>query len=137
MEKFYIHGCTENYDAYEFITAEGEHELIEGELLEIIYSYDGEYGPKLPSKLQVIKNYENAVEKLGGKKVYSKAADDGDWTGATFHFQKDGAEYWMGIYDLINNPVDQYTFVLLKTDAMIQEVTPDKLLDEKETEESM
>lgn len=137
LEKFYIYGCIENYDAYEFVTADGEHKTIEGNLLEIIYSYDGEYGPNLPSKLQVIRNYENAIKKMGGKKIYSKTTDDGDWTGATFQFKKDDAEYWLGIYDLINNPVDQYTFVLLKIEGMNQEITANELFEAIDAGESM
>lgn len=137
LEKFYINDCTENFDAYEFVTAEEEYKTIEGNLLEIIYSYDGEFGPKLPSKLQVIKNYENAIEKMGGKKIYSNTKDDGGWTGATFHFKKDGAEYWVGIYDLINNPVDQYTFVLLTIEGMNQEITANEMFETIQSGESI
>lgn len=127
LENYYISDCTENYDEYEFMMSDDKIQTLEGTVTKIIYYYDGPFGPNLPSRLQVIKNYENAVAKMGGKKIYSRITDDGGWTGATFHLQKDGSEYWMGIYDLFNNPVDQVTLVLLKIEGMKQEITANEM----------
>ncbi|MCL8008765.1 OmpA family protein [Gelidibacter japonicus] len=129
LENYYIDGCKENYNEYEFMMGNDKTQILEGTLIDILYTYDGPFGPNLPSKLQVIRNYENAIAKMGGQKVYSRTTDDGGWTGATFHLQKDGSEYWLGIYDLINNPVDQFTFVLLTVQGMKQEITANEMFE--------
>lgn len=129
LENYYIDGCKENYNEYEFMMGNDKTQILEGTLIDILYTYDGPFGPNLPSKLQVIRNYENAIAKMGGQKVYSRTSDDGGWTGATFHLQKDGSEYWLGIYDLINNPVDQFTFVLLTVQGMKQEITANEMFE--------
>lgn len=129
LENYYIDGCKENYNEYEFMMGNDKTQILEGTLIDILYTYDGPFGPNLPSKLQVIRNYENAIAKMGGQKVYSRTTGDGGWTGATFHLQKDGSEYWLGIYDLINNPVDQFTFVLLTVQGMKQEITANEMFE--------
>lgn len=129
LENYYIDGCKENFNEYEFMMGNDKTQILEGTLLDILYTYDGPFGPNLPSKLQVIRNYENAVAKMGGKKVYSRTIDDGGWTGATFHLQKDGTEYWLGIYNLINNPVDQFTLVLLTIEGMKQEIAANEMFE--------
>ncbi|WP_417370432.1 OmpA family protein [Gelidibacter japonicus] len=129
LENYYIDGCKENYNEYEFMMGNDKTQILEGTLIDILYTYDGPFGPNLPSKLQVIRNYENAIAKMGRQKVYSRTTDDGGWTGATFHLQKDGSEYWLGIYDLINNPVDQFTFVLLTVQGMKQEITANEMFE--------
>lgn len=129
LDKYYIQDCTENYDEYEFVVGKDKTQILEGTVTNITYSYDGPFGPNLPSRLQVIRNYENAVTKMGGRKVYSKTSEDGGWVGATFHLLKDGSEYWLGIYNLFNNPVDQFTFVLLTMEGMKQEITANEMFE--------
>lgn len=129
LEKFYLADCQENYDEYAFTIGQDKTQTLEGTVTKMIYSSTIPYGPELPSIFQVVKNYENAILKMGGKKVYSKTASDGGWTGATFHFQKDGNEYWLGIYDLLNNPVDEFTFVLLTKEGMKQEIEASAMFD--------
>ena len=129
LEKFFIYECIENYEEYEFVVGNEKTQKEAGLVSRILYSYDGPFGPNLPSKLQVVKNYENAILKMGGGKIYSKTSSDGGWAGATFHFQKDGKEYWLGIYDLNNNPVDQFNFVLLTKEPMKQEISANEMFE--------
>ncbi len=130
LPNYLIYECFENYNEYEFMMGDDNVETLEGTLTHILYSYDGEYGPNLPSRLQIIKNYENAILKIGGKKVYSRTKSDGEWTGGTFHLQKDGNEYWVGIYDLINDPVDQFSFYLMKMEGMEQEIEANEMFEQ-------
>lgn len=127
--KYLIYDCIENFNEYDFMLGKDNPKTLQGTITNIIYSFDGEFGPNLPSKLQIIKNYENAISKMGGTKVYSRTTDDGEWTGATFKFAKDGNDYLLGIYNLINNPVDQYNFVLLKKEGMKQELEAGEMFD--------
>ena len=106
MENFYIYECTETYDEYEFVMGDNESKKLNGNIFKILYSYDSELGTNKPSKMDVLKYYEREVAEIGGITVYSKTVDNADWAGATFNFEKDSIKYWLGIYNLINNPVD-------------------------------
>lgn len=129
LEKFYLADCQENYDEYIFTIGQDKTQTLEGTVTKILYSSTIPYGSELPSVLQVVKNYENAILKMGGKKIYSRTTSDGEWNGATFHFQKDGNEYWLGIYNLANNPVDEFTFVLLTKEGMKEEIEANAMFD--------
>ena len=137
MDKYYIDDCRENYNEYEFMMGNDQPQTLEGNLTEITYSYDGPFGPDLPSKLQIIRNYEKAVVKMGGKKIYTRATDDGDWTGGTFSLQKDGTDYWVGVYNLINDPVDQYSFIVLAKEGMKQEIEAKEMFEKINTGEAL
>ena len=102
LDKFYIAECKQNYSEYEFTIGEDKIQTFEGTVTEILYSFTGLDESNLPSKLQVVKNYENAILKMGGKKIYSSTSANGGWIGATFYYQKDGADYWLGIYNIKN-----------------------------------
>jgi OmpA-OmpF porin, OOP family len=129
LEKFYIADCKENYNEYEFTVGEDKTQTFEGTVTEILYSFSGSDETNLPSKLQVVKNYESAILKMGGKKIYSRTSQSDEWIGATFHLLKDGNEYWLGIYNLKNNPVNEFTFVLLKKEVMKQEIEANEMFD--------
>lgn len=137
MPKYFINNCTENYNEQEFMMGSEKLQTLEGNLTQIVYSYDGPFGPNLPSKLQVIRNYENVIAKMGGKNIYVRTTDDGDWTGATFFLQKDGTEYWVGVYDMINNPVDQFTFMVLEKEGMKQEMEPKEMFEKINSGETL
>jgi outer membrane protein OmpA-like peptidoglycan-associated protein len=137
IEKFYISECKQNYNEYEFTIGEDKTQTFEGTVTEIQYSYSGPDEPNLPSKLQVVKNYESAILKMGGKKIYSSTLENGGFTGATFYFKKDGSEYWLGIYNLKNNPVNEFTFILLKKEVMIQEIKGNEMFDKINGNESL
>lgn len=81
-------------------------------LTNILYSYDGTFGPNLPNRLQIIRYYENAIHKLGGKTVHANSKKDA-WVGVTFYLEISDEHYWILIYDLIYNPVDQYSLSVL------------------------
>jgi|26BtaG_2_1085354.scaffolds.fasta_scaffold00022_36 outer membrane protein OmpA-like peptidoglycan-associated protein len=137
LEKYYIYDCKKNYDEYVFMLGEDQPKTIEGNVTEITYSYDGEFGPKLPSRLQIIKNYENAIQKMGGTKIYTSIKDESEWIGGTFKLEKDGTAYWVGIYNLINNPVDQFSFILLEQDIMMQELEGNEMFDKIDSGEAV
>lgn len=137
LSNYVIYDCIENYNEYEFMMGEDKTETLEGTLSHILYSYDGPFGPNLPSRLQVLKNYEQAILKMGGKKIYSRTKSDGGWTGGTFHLQKDGQEYWVGIYDLINDPVDQFSFYLLTMEGMEQEIEANEMFEQLNSGKSL
>lgn len=129
MDNFYIHACRENLDTYEFMISENDFHTIEGEVTEIVYKYDNKSGAKLPSLSELVKHYEDETENMSGIKVHPNSNDYGSQMGATFYFIKDSTEYWVGIYDLDNNPVSEYKFVLLTRKSTQDEVTSKQIYD--------
>ena len=68
-------------------STEYEEKTVEGKYVETRYEFSGEQTS--PSALQVLKTYQNAVNKLGGTMLY---ADNESFYA---HFSKDGKEYYM------------------------------------------
>jgi hypothetical protein len=70
LPKFRISSCVSNYNAVPVRLAETKAEDVEGNVTKINYSFNpATEQDKPPSPLQVIRNYENAIVKNGGKKV--------------------------------------------------------------------
>src|SRR5512138_3546319 len=71
MTDYWIRQCDQKqFDAYAFTVAKGKKETVEGPLWKIYY-YPQASAVSKPSELQIQRNYENAVLKLGGSVVYS------------------------------------------------------------------
>jgi len=70
MPNFYISDCSQKYDNLDYYDANGEIASKEGDLTIIAFSFPDDESLNVPSQLQIIKNYENAITKLGGKKIY-------------------------------------------------------------------
>jgi OmpA-OmpF porin, OOP family len=70
MPDYNISECTENYSQLDFYNAKGEDVVIEGNRTHIWYIFNTESGKKEPSYYQIVKNYANAITKIGGKKIY-------------------------------------------------------------------
>lgn len=69
MPDHYIYSCeTIDWGAVDFVNEKGEDIKIEGKVYKIEYSL--KEGAKEPSRLQIIKNYENAIKKIGGRVIY-------------------------------------------------------------------
>jgi OmpA-OmpF porin, OOP family len=82
------------FDSYTFKVAKGTEwvdQTVEGHKIE--FRYERPDSVPAPSQLQVIRNYQNAVRKIGGQALYESA--DHDQT--TLRFTKDGKEVWFEI----------------------------------------
>jgi OmpA-OmpF porin, OOP family len=117
MPTYWIHHCDEKqFDAHDFIVGmtKGKPTLerVEGHLWKISY-YPQASATQKPSDLQIIRNYENAVQKIGGTVVWS------DKGRATFKILKDGNELWV---DLGAEFTGKYGFTIVQREAMKQDV---------------
>ena len=132
MPDYNISGCSNSYNQVEVITgiANGEHQMktIEGNVAVLQYGYDQEKERKLPSWFQVLKNYTNAITKIGGKKVFS---DPGF---ATFLVTKGGKETWIAMElntsDAEGTNLYSYNVKVIEIEEMKQEITANAILDE-------
>ena len=117
MPTYWIHNCDEKqFDAHDFIVGmtKGKPTLerVEGHLWKITY-YPQASATQKPSDLQIIRNYEAAVQKIGGTVVWS------DKSRATFKVLKDGNEIWV---DLWAEFTGKYGFTIVQRQAMQQDV---------------
>jgi OOP family OmpA-OmpF porin len=90
MPNYSIEACKiEDFGFYEFNVGKPPKTRVEGKFTYIAYVFTGPR-EKEPSPLEVVRNYENAVKKVGGTVVYSEPS----WF-MTGKIVKDGKEAWV------------------------------------------
>ena len=120
MPDFLIGQCTENFASLDVIIGkESKSQAEEGTRTHLDYAFNTESQHKYPSWLQVTRNYENAIFKLGGKKIY------GDAGFATYKLSKDGKETWIMLTFNSGSDlqVEQYYLDVLEKEPMKQDIS--------------
>jgi len=109
-------------------------EQVEG----MVYNY--EYyisdGAKVPSRLQVLKNYQNAILQNNGETIYFKSKDSGEGqTGATFRMKSGKDIYWLTFTYFNGSELqcDGYHISVIKVEGMKQEVTANEMFEKVNT----
>ena len=112
----WIYNCKQSqFDRFDFLTAPGKKTPVEGQLWKITYYPNRDLVAK-QSELQVIRNHENAITKLGGTVVYSEKAR------CTLKLLKDGKELWIEVWAEFTG---KYGLVIVQKEAMAQDVVAD------------
>ncbi len=112
-----------DFDAQEFYdpATQGKTKVTaEGKKFWLSYQVKDEFRENSPTTLQIIRNYETAVQKIGGK-TYSWTQIGGGELHA--HYAKDGLEVFVRIY--INQNGKGYTLTIIEKEQMRQEVDAD------------
>jgi outer membrane protein OmpA-like peptidoglycan-associated protein len=113
MPGYWIHSCIQKqFDAYAFAIGKGKTAQVEGQFWNIRYYPNTNLNPK-PSDTQILRNFENAVQKLGGTVVASEKGKD------TLKLTKDGKEIWIEVWAEFTG---KYGLVIVQKDAMAQDV---------------
>jgi len=115
MQNFYIRYCRESkFDQVDFRDEKGGEIKVEGRYLYTEYSI--REGTVPPSGLQILRNCENAIKKIGGVKVYQKPDDI--W----LKLDKGGKTF----YVYVRSPFGEtYYLTIVEEEAMAQEVVAD------------
>ena len=110
----YIYSCeTVDWSAVDFVDENGNAIKMEGKVYEIEYSL--KEGGKERSPLQIVRNYENAIKKIGGRIVYNKAPDmNKTW----LEFEKEGKK--INVY--VAAEWGGYSLTIVERKGMAQEV---------------
>jgi OOP family OmpA-OmpF porin len=114
MPNFYIDSCEKkDFDQYTFADSQGKEVSVEGTYHFIKYVM--KEGAKAPSELQIVRNYANAIKKIGGMTVFETR----DKT--YLKVEKGGMSTWVHVkaYD----QGEAYNLVIVEKKAMSQEVT--------------
>ena len=113
MPDSWIHTCSEKqFDSFAFPVSATKNETVEGHYWEINYYPQATLTQK-PSELQILRNFENAVAKVGGTSVFKTKARE------TFKLVKDGQEIWV---DLWAEFTGKYGFRIVQKQAMEQDI---------------
>lgn len=113
MSGVWLYKCIQKeFDFYNFPVEKGKTERVEGRKSVLTY-YPEVNLPSKPSELQVLRNYENAVTKLGGKAVFVDKARE------TLQLDKDGKEYWIEIWAEFTG---KYGLTIIEKEAMKQDI---------------
>ena len=92
MPEYRLEACkVEDYGVYEFFSVKGPKTPVEGKFTFLTYAFTGQR-PSEPSGLAVVRNYENAIRKVGGTILQS---DPQRWVNG--NIVKDGQEAWAQI----------------------------------------
>jgi OOP family OmpA-OmpF porin len=120
MDNFYI----ENYEEIKFGQADfrdekGQEVKVEGKVYKIDYAIKEGFTP--PSGLQVIRNYDNAIKKIGGVKVY----EDGEYA-IWLKLDKAGKTFWVYVDSWHGGGKGEtYGLTIIEKEKMSQEVVAD------------
>jgi OOP family OmpA-OmpF porin len=105
-----------DFERYEFPIDPEKVQAVEGKYYFV--EYQANEGDRLPSALQVVRNYTNAAKAIGGKIVYEYEEDGHRF--ATVKVVKDNGEAWAFVH---GTPQDYYQLYLVEKELMKQEVT--------------
>jgi OOP family OmpA-OmpF porin len=121
MPGFYLDDCEEfDFDAYELKNEKGEKITVEGHKYKLYYYL--KEGEKRPSQLQIVRNYQNALEKIGGTLLFTDRYNANSYMKA-----KSGNKViWVGI-EQDNWRGSTYYVTILEEEAMVQEVVANAL----------
>jgi outer membrane protein OmpA-like peptidoglycan-associated protein len=112
MPNFVIRRCpVTDFGDHGFLVGKGKEIKVEGRLSEFLY--EANEGPQ-PSRLQVHRNFENAITRIGGSVVGRD--DDGN---LFLKLAKDGRELWIHVNAYIPS---QYSLWIVEKGAMNQDV---------------
>jgi outer membrane protein OmpA-like peptidoglycan-associated protein len=121
-----------NFDEVEFhIDFQGVETKspIEGQVTTIRYFYGN--ANEQPSPLQLIRNYQNAVNEIGGEIIYERKPAENDGGETTLKLVDKGREYWIKVIpDIFSAPTQSYQLTILEKEAMTQLVKANKLMEE-------
>ena len=120
MPGYNISEGTQNFNQLDFVDAKGEEVKLEGNLTYNWYIFNPESGKTEPSYFQILKNYANAIIKIGGKKIFE------DNSIGCYELNKNGKLYKIKV-DCTNN--SDYMLYVLEMEAMKQEITANEMLD--------
>jgi len=104
-----------DFDQADFKNSKGEDIKVEGHKYHI--EYDIKEEKKAPSELQILRNYENAVKKIGGSTVYEVPGE------AWLKVERGGKITWIYVYAHCDGGC--YELTIVEKNAMTQEVVAD------------
>jgi OOP family OmpA-OmpF porin len=129
MPGYYIYGYeTSPFDQFSFVQKQdGSRAPVEGKLFRIRYALttNAKTAGNTPTALQIVRNYANAIKKIGGMVILENPRD------VTVKLvTDDGREVWAFVW---NETSEEYGVVIVEKEEMKQEVTASAMLSALES----
>jgi OOP family OmpA-OmpF porin len=124
MPHMVIENCSSNYDEMEIAMSADKKETLEGTRSYIKYYYELEEATA-PSFFQIVKNFENAILKVGGKRIYY-TKEDGI---ATFKSRSENKDVWIVLNDLAGVRKGNFELITLEMEGMKQDISASDMLE--------
>lgn len=124
MPNMVIGECSSNFDELEIPMSEDNKVTKEGTKTTIQYNYSLEEATA-PSFFQIVKNFENAILKTGGKRVYY----DKNAGAATLFTKSAGKDIWVVLRDFGGTKKGNFELSILEIEAMKQDISANIMLD--------
>ena len=119
MPGYHIYRCEDlQFDRYEFPVSSGKTQAVEGHHQFIMY--DLNENAQTPSPLQTVRNYTNAIKKIGGQLIYEY--EDGGVQYVILKIVKEGKEVWAHVSASSNG---QCSINMIEKQLMNQDVVAD------------
>ncbi|MEO0228317.1 MAG: OmpA family protein [candidate division WOR-3 bacterium] len=116
MPNFYIFECKErDFDQADFVDEKGKEIKVEGKLHFTDYRIKQDHKP--PSELQIIRNFQDAIKKIGGVVV----KEDLHFGKTYLKLSKGGKTYWV----IVSTSGKVYRLTIVEKAEMAQEVVAD------------
>ncbi|MGB8194029.1 MAG: OmpA family protein [Chitinophagaceae bacterium] len=124
MPNTVIGECSSNYDEMEIWIGADNKVTKEGTKTTIQYNYELEEATA-PSFFQIVKNFENAILKTGGKRIYySKDAGV-----ATFQTRSGNKDVWVILNDFGGSKKGNFELITLEMEGMKQDISASEMLE--------
>ncbi len=113
MPETWIHDCDEkDFYAHTYDVGSGKTMPVEGRYWRIRYYPQGNVKP-VPSDLQILRNFENAIQKLGGKVLDKEKGKE------TLYLVQGGKELWV---EVSAGYTGKYDLIIVEKSAMAQDI---------------
>ncbi|WP_394992005.1 OmpA family protein [Emticicia sp.] len=124
MPNTVIGECSSNFDEMEISMSADIKETKEGTKTTIQYNYVLEEATA-PSFFQIVKNFENAILKSGGKRIYySREAGV-----ATFLTKSTSKDVWVVLSDFGGTKKGNFELIILEIEGMKQDINANEMLE--------
>ena len=124
MPKTQITECSSSFDELEIPVADEKKETREGTKTSTQYAYMLEEATA-PSFFQIVRNFENAITKNGGKRIYYSK----DGGVATFATNAKGKDVWVVLNDFGGGKRGNFELVTLEIEGMKQDISANEMLE--------
>lgn len=131
LNNFYLVSCEENFNELTLRLDNNKTEVKEGNLFSLDYVFNSNAGEKPKSPLQIIKNYENAIVKNGGKMLYKNTNALDANLEATYYLSTKDKEYWIKLFNFGGTPneVERFMLYILEIESMKQEIEASEMFE--------
>ncbi|KPJ72808.1 hypothetical protein AMJ52_05065 [candidate division TA06 bacterium DG_78] len=116
MSNYYIQDYeVKEFDQMEFVDNQGNETKVEGKKYYISHYINS--GVQAPSDVQILRNFINAIQKIGGTKIYEESYD------AYLKIEKADMVTWVHVHTW--NGGEGYDLNIIEEKKMVQEITAD------------